>query len=163
MSVVTQPVERPLPHDATWMAWQGWRAHWPLACAALLPSALIACASGTSRAGAVLLVGLAACIGWQWRTFSGPIRPDAARIELGMAAVGLLWAVATLAVYSQLPTSAAALHLVLLGAAGGLGLASALMMWVQALGMLVGTLAQPACRTDFKPVPKPELRVRPPL
>ena len=55
--------------------------------------------------------------------FSGPIRPDAARIELGMAAVGLLWAVATLAVYSQLPTSAAALHLVLLGAAGGLGLA----------------------------------------
>jgi len=34
---------------------------------------------------------------------------------------------------------------------------------VQALGMLVGTLAQPACRTDFKPVPKPELRVRPPL
>lgn len=34
---------------------------------------------------------------------------------------------------------------------------------VQALGVLVGTLAEPACRSDFKPVPKPELRVRPPL
>ena len=35
--------------------------------------------------------------------------------------------------------------------------------FVQALGRLVGTLAEPACRTDFQPVPKPELRVRPPL
>lgn len=40
---------------------------------------------------------------------------------------------------------------------------AALRAVVNALGVLVGTLAQPACRTDFKPVPKPELRVRPPL
>jgi predicted acylesterase/phospholipase RssA len=40
---------------------------------------------------------------------------------------------------------------------------AALRAVVSALGALVGTLAQPACRTDFKPVPRPELRVRPPL
>ena len=40
---------------------------------------------------------------------------------------------------------------------------AALLALVNALGDLVGTLAQPACRTDFKPVPRPELRVRPPL
>ncbi len=40
---------------------------------------------------------------------------------------------------------------------------AALLAVVNALGDLVGTLAQPACRTDFKPVPRPELRVRPPL
>jgi predicted acylesterase/phospholipase RssA len=34
---------------------------------------------------------------------------------------------------------------------------------VTALGVLVGTLAQPGCQTEFKPIPKPELRVRPPL
>lgn len=39
----------------------------------------------------------------------------------------------------------------------------ALQAVVRALGVLVGTLAEPACRTDFQPVPKPELRVRPPL
>ena len=40
---------------------------------------------------------------------------------------------------------------------------AALRAVVSALGVLVGTLAAPACRTDFKPVPRPELRVRPPL
>ena len=40
---------------------------------------------------------------------------------------------------------------------------AALLAVVKALGVLVGTLAQPACRTDFQPVPRPELRVRPPL
>ncbi|MES2718008.1 MAG: patatin-like phospholipase family protein [Pseudomonadota bacterium] len=40
---------------------------------------------------------------------------------------------------------------------------AALLAVVNALGVLVGTLAAPACRTDFKPVPRPELRVRPPL
>ena len=40
---------------------------------------------------------------------------------------------------------------------------AALRAVASALGVLVGTLAEPACRTDFKPVPKPELRVRPPL
>ncbi len=39
----------------------------------------------------------------------------------------------------------------------------ALQAVVNALGLLVGTLAQPGCSTDFKPVPRPELRVRPPL
>jgi predicted acylesterase/phospholipase RssA len=39
----------------------------------------------------------------------------------------------------------------------------ALMAVVDALQALVGTLAQPACHTDFQPVPRPELRVRPPL
>ena len=34
---------------------------------------------------------------------------------------------------------------------------------VAALGALVGTVADPRVRTDFQPVPKPELRVRPPL
>jgi len=40
---------------------------------------------------------------------------------------------------------------------------AALRAVVDALGVLVGTLAQPGLRTDFQPVPKPELRVRPPL
>jgi len=40
---------------------------------------------------------------------------------------------------------------------------AALRAVVDALGVLVGTLAQPACHTDFQPVPRPELRVRPPL
>ena len=39
----------------------------------------------------------------------------------------------------------------------------ALLAVVEALHTLVGTLAQPGCRTDFQPVPRPELRVRPPL
>jgi hypothetical protein len=39
----------------------------------------------------------------------------------------------------------------------------ALLAVVEALHTLVGTLAQPACHTDFQPVPRPELRVRPPL
>jgi hypothetical protein len=32
-----------------------------------------------------------------------------------------------------------------------------------ALGALVGTMTEPGCITDFKPIPKPELRLRPPL
>jgi hypothetical protein len=34
---------------------------------------------------------------------------------------------------------------------------------VDALHTLVGTLAQPGSSSDFQPVPRPELRVRPPL
>ena len=40
---------------------------------------------------------------------------------------------------------------------------AALRQVVAALGVLVGTLGAPACSTDFKPIPRPELRVRPPL
>jgi predicted acylesterase/phospholipase RssA len=40
---------------------------------------------------------------------------------------------------------------------------AALQAVVDALGTLVGSLAEPRCATDFKPIPKPELRVRPPL
>jgi hypothetical protein len=32
-----------------------------------------------------------------------------------------------------------------------------------ALAALVGTMTEPGCSTDFKPIPKPELRLRPPL
>ena len=32
-----------------------------------------------------------------------------------------------------------------------------------ALSALVGTMAEPKCTTDFKAIPKPELRLRPPL
>lgn len=40
---------------------------------------------------------------------------------------------------------------------------AALRAALDALGVLMGTMSDPQCTTEFKPIPKPELRMRPPL